>query len=325
MVDVNGTRDRRDHDLVALGEALICLAGSAGRLAAVRTLTKSVGGAEANVAIGLARLGLRSAYLTRVGEDPFGDEVVRTLRGEGVDVSMVERSAGRPTGLMVKETRAPDDVHVYYYRSGSAATEISAASLSGWRGSARHVHTTGITLALGSGPADAATQLMAGARSRGATVSFDPNFRLKLCSVEDAVAACWRVLPYVDDLLVSEAEALALTGTDEPAEALDRLAGRGVSRVVVRLGARGAIGASAGEVLTVPAETVPVVDTVGAGDAHTAGYLFERLRGGSFPEAMTTGAWTAGHVVSHAGDYEGLPYRREYDAWQGGRAAAVQR
>jgi 2-dehydro-3-deoxygluconokinase len=61
----------------------------------------------------------------------------------------------------------------------------------------------------------------------------------------------------------------------------------------------------------------PVVDTVGAGDAFTAGYLFERLSGASFAAAMATGSWAAGHVVAHAGDYEGLPDRADYDAWRG--------
>jgi sugar/nucleoside kinase (ribokinase family) len=308
-------------DLLTVGEPLVSLAAS-GRLAAAHSLGKSIGGAEANVAIGLARLGLRAGYVSRVGADPFGDEIVRTLRGEGVDVSRVARSAQRPTGLMVKELRSPADVRVHYYRQGSAATELDGI---GEVPSARHVHATGITLALGAGPATAVRELLAAGRAMGASVSFDPNIRLKLWSLEDAVAAVREVLPAIDDLLLSEAEALAVAGTRDLDEALERLADHGIARVVVRSGAAGAVGIAGDERAEVAAKAAgPVVDTVGAGDAFTAGYLFERLSGGSFAAAMTTGAWAAGHVVAHTGDYEGLPDRADYDAWRG-RTAAVDR
>ncbi|MDX6718821.1 MAG: dehydrogluconokinase, partial [Solirubrobacteraceae bacterium] len=301
-------------DLLTVGEPLVCLS-SGGRLATAPTLAKSIGGAEANVAIGLARLGLRTAYVSRVGCDPFGDEVVRTLRGEGVDVSRVQRSSRRPTGLMVKELRSPSDVRVHYYRQGSAATELDGI---GETPRARHVHATGITLALGAGPARAVRELVAAARAMGASVSFDPNIRLKLWSLDDAVAAVREILPAVDDLLLSDAEALAVAGAVELDEALRRLADTGIARVVVRRGADGAIGACAGARVEVAAEAAgPVVDCVGAGDAATAGYLFERLRGATFEQAIATGAWAAGHVVAHRGDYEGLPDRADYDAWRG--------
>jgi len=299
-------------DLLTVGEPLICLT-AAGRLSASPSLAKSVGGAEANVAIGLARLGLRTGYVSRVGADPFGDEIVRTLRGEGVDVSRVQRSTARPTGLMVKELRSPHDVRVHYYRQGSAVTELDGI---GHAPAARHVHATGITLALGAGPAAAVGELLAAARAMGAGVSFDPNIRLKLWSLEDAVLALREILPQVDDLLLSEAEALALSGAGELDEALLWLVDRGIARVVVRRGAAGAVGAGGGERVEVAAGAAgPVLDSVGAGDAFTAGYLFERLRGATFAAAMATGTWAAGHVVAHLGDYE---------AWRGG-AKAVDR
>jgi 2-dehydro-3-deoxygluconokinase len=301
-------------DLLTVGEPLICLT-AAGRMTASPTLAKSIGGAEANVAIGLARLGLRAGYVSRVGADPFGDEIVRTLRGEGVDVSRVQRSAARPTGLMVKELRSPGDVRVHYYRQGSAASELDGI---GAIPAARHVHATAITLAIGPGPAAAVGELLAAAQRMGASVSFDPNIRLKLWSMDDAVIAVREVLPYVDDLLLSEREALAIAGAGELGDALRRLSAHGIARIVVRRGAEGAVGIADGVLVEVAAETAgPVVDCVGAGDAFTAGYLFERLCGATFQAAMVTGAWVAGHVVAHLGDYEGLPDRVDYDDWRG--------
>jgi sugar/nucleoside kinase (ribokinase family) len=301
-------------DLLTVGEPLICLTAG-GRLAASPTLAKSMGGAEANVAIGLARLGLRPGYVSRVGDDPFGDEIVRTLRGEGVDVSHVQRSRARPTGLMVKELLSPTDVRVHYYRQGSAATELDGI---GEIPPARHMHATGITPALGAGPAAAVSELLSAAAAMGASVSFDPNIRLKLWSLDDAVTALRELLPHVDDLLLSEAEAVALAGAGDLDDALRRLADRGIARVVVRRGADGAVGIGDSVRVEVVAEASgPVVDCVGAGDAFTAGYLFERLSGATFEAAMATGTWAAGHVVAHMGDYEGLPDRADYDAWRG--------
>jgi 2-dehydro-3-deoxygluconokinase len=159
----------------------------------------------------------------------------------------------------------------------------------------------------------------------GASVSFDPNIRLKLWSLDDAVAAVREVLPAVDDLLLSEAEALAIAGASELDEAIRRLADHGIARIVVRRGAEGAVGAAGGERVEVAAQAAgPVVDCVGAGDAFTAGYLFERLAGRAFAAAMATGTWAAGHVVAHPGDYEGLPDRADYDAWRG-RTTTVDR
>jgi 2-dehydro-3-deoxygluconokinase len=182
----------------------------------------------------------------------------------------------------------------------------------------RYVHATGITLALGAGPANAVCELLAAAAATGARVSLDPNIRLKLWSLTDAVRALRAVLPHVDDLQLSEDEALALAGAGDVEEALWRLAELGIARVVVRRGAAGAIGTADGVRVEVAAEAAgPVVDCVGAGDAFTAGYLFERLSGAAFEAAMATGAWAAGHVVAHRGDYEGLPDRADYDAWRG--------
>ncbi len=301
-------------DLLTLGEPLTCLA-AAGRLPASRTLVKSIGGSEANVCIGLARLGLRTAYLSCVGSDPFGDEIVRTLRGEGVDVSGVRRSATRPTGLMIKELRAPDDVRVHYYRRGSAVAELAPPDA--WP-RARHAHASAITLALGAGPAAAARELLLAARAGATGTSLDANIRLKLWPLDDAVAAIRAILPVVDDLLLSEDEALAIAGEERLDAALDWLAAQQIARIVVRRGARGAVGLADGLRVEVAAQAPgPVVDCVGAGDAFTAGYLYERLAGGGFERALATGAWAAGHVVAHAGDYEGLPDRADLDAWRG--------
>ncbi len=313
--------DAQVSDILTLGETLVSLYVQGQRLDSASCLAKSIAGAEANVAIGLARLGARPAMISRVGPDPFGVEVHRTLRGEGVDVGHV-RTGGSPTGMMVKEVLGPHLTNVYYYRAGSAATELTGADVPGELVAAtRRVHVTGVTLALGEGPAEAVRTLVGLARDHGVPVSFDPNIRRKLWTLEEAAAACRTLLPDVDDLLLGEDEALAISATTTCADALSALTDLGVPRVVIRRGERGCVAAErGGEPIDLPAHPAPsVVDTVGAGDAFTAGYLFELLRGRSFADALRTGSWTAAQVVAHRGDYEGFPRSHEYDAFVSGQ------
>lgn len=316
--------------VVTLGETLVILAAAPGRLAMTRTLTKSVGGAESNVAIGLARLGLPVEAITRVGADPFGEEIIRTLRAEAVGVRGIEVDPGRPTAIMIKERPTADRANVFYYRAGSAAAALDADSVQrAWDGlpaAPRHVHLSGVTLALGEGPRAGAARLLQLAGQVGATVSFDANHRRRLWDVAEFRATCLPVAVAVQDLLVSDDEALALTGRAAPARGADpdtvleqlvaallELVAAGPARVVLRRGAAGSLGAlrtAAGRPAIEQAAAVaagPVVDVVGAGDAYTAGYLVEILDGADLATAMATGSWAAGHVVASLGDWEGLP------------------
>lgn len=320
MTNVQG--DVRRFDLVTLGEPLICLTAPDGRLPATRMLAKSVAGAESNLAIGLARLGRNVAMLSRVGDDPLGDEIIRTLRGEGVDTRWIVRDESSPSGLMIKERRGPDDIHVFYYRHGSAAAQLRPhdVAVEALHRAAR-VHVTGITLALGEGPRAAVEELLTTAKELGLPVSFDPNFRLKLWSVEDAAKVCASLLPAVSDLLVGEDELLAMAeaaGVDRRLDAaFSWLANEfELASVVVKQGARGAVGMAGDVWVDRPAHRVPaVVDTVGAGDAFNAGYIHALMSGQGFAAAVDVGLWVAGRVVSHFGDYEGLPDATEFAAY----------
>ncbi len=313
-------------DVLTLGETLVSFQGEPGPLVTARTLTKSIAGAETNVAVGLSRAGLRVAAVTRVGDDPFGAEVLRTLRAESVDTRGVVVDPARPTALMVKERPTAVTANVWYYRAGSAAAALSPDDVDRaleTLGMPRHVHLTGITLALGDGPRAAVTHLLSRARAAGSSVSFDANHRKRLWDADAFLAACRPVAEQVDDLLCSDEEAALLTGCADPEHALAALAGWGPRRVVVRLGADGSIARAAdGPVVTAAAEAAgPVVDVVGAGDAHTTGYLAEILAGAELDVALATGSWAAGHVVAGVGDWENLPSPGAWHARRSGRRA----
>lgn len=314
-------------DLLTLGETLIALdAAEPGRIESVRMLRKTIGGSESNTAIGLARLGCRVAWVSRVARDPFGEEILKVLRGEGVDVGAVLRVDGAPTGLMIKERRTPIEVHVHYWRRGSAAAGLGPEDVDDRLvAEARRVHLTGITLSLGERPRAAVHKVLRCCAERSIPVSFDPNLRRKLRPVEESIADCQEVFPFVTDLLVGEREALACSGEATLPAAVERLRDFGIPAVVVKRGGLGAVGARDGELVEEPADAAVVaVDAVGSGDAFNAGYLFGRLRELGFRESVALGNWVAGRVAGHPGDYEGLPTLGEYEAHRDGTGTVTR-
>jgi 2-dehydro-3-deoxygluconokinase len=314
-------------DVLTLGETLVSFEPvETGRVEAASAFRRSFGGSESNTAIGLARLGCRVAWMSRVATDPFGEAILRTLRGEGVDVGHVVRTDDAPTGLMVKELRGPNEVRVHYWRRGSAAAGLRPEDVDeALVASCRRVHLTGITLALGPGPRAAVDKVLRCAADHRVPVSFDPNLREKLWSAREAMAAFETVLPRVDDLLVGEAEALRCTGGSDLAAAIEALHGFGVATVVVKRAARGALASAGGTLVERPADPgVIVVDSVGAGDGFDAGYLFGLLRGLDLAGAVEAGVWVGGQVAAHCGDYQGLPTLAEYEDHVAGRQVVAR-
>jgi 2-dehydro-3-deoxygluconokinase len=307
--------------VVTLGETMALLDAPSGR--SLRTgscLPVGIGGAESNVAIGLARLGVPCTWISRVGTDAFGALVTREIRAEGVSV-IARQDPSAPTGLMVKEHRGGRPVSVRYYRAGSAASRLSPIDLDeGLIASADVLHLTGITPALGPGPLRAIERAIEIARASNTAVSFDVNYRSKLWSTEDAGVVLARLAGSVDLLFAGPEEAALLLGWDSTAgaesfddgEHLARgLAKLGPGTVVVKLGALGSLALAGDATHRAPTRPVTVVDAVGAGDAFVAGYLSELVGGGSIAACLAMGNRLGGAVCEVPGDWEGLPTRDE--------------
>src|SRR3954462_7789290 len=169
-----------------LGETLgLLVAEDVGPLSLVRGMRLSMGGAESNVAIGVARLGLPATWIGRLGEDPIGDLIERQLLAERVRC-LVQRDPS-PTAIMLRERRTGTATGVSYYRHGSAGSHLRPADLpDGVIEAAGILHLSGITPALGPGPAETVREAMRRARQAGVPVSVDLNFRSRLW---DAAAA----------------------------------------------------------------------------------------------------------------------------------------
>ena len=212
-------------DVVTLGEAMaMMVAGSPGPLAQVETFHKRTAGAETNVAIGLARLGLKVGWGSRLGQDSMGRYLLDSLRSEGVDCSHVPLVAGERTGMVFKgRVMDGSDPPVEYYRAGSAASRMQPDDVDrDWLLSARHLHATGVFAAVSAGSFEVSRQTMRLMREAGRTVSFDTNLRPTLWASTQAMREGIHELAALADwVLPGIEEGRLLTGEHQP-EAIAR-------------------------------------------------------------------------------------------------------
>jgi 2-dehydro-3-deoxygluconokinase len=307
--------------LVALGEPLAVF--SAGRVGAARvgdTFRLGLGGAECNVAVGVRRLGHRSAVIGRTGEDPLGQAVTGSLRADGVETSVLRIDPDGATGIMFKELRAAGRIRISYARKDSAGSRLSSADLDRdlLRGAAV-LHTTGVTASFGQAAQEAIEQAAAIVHSAGGLVSFDVNYRRRLWpDVATGGEILRRLVGHSDILFLTLDEAkMLLPAKGNPSWEVDRVVNQiselGPNHIVLKTGPSTVHALIHGEPLSIETTPVPVVDPVGAGDAFAAGYLSELMLGRPNPvrlqTAMTMGRW----AVSTEGDNEGLPTSDEID------------
>lgn len=299
-------------EVMAVGETmLLAVPPRPDRLRHSSSVLLKVGGAESNVAIGLARLGFSAAWAGLLGEDEPGQVVLDRIRAEGVDTSGVRRVPDRPTGLYLREEVA-GRVRVYYYRRGSAASTMAPGSVDlDLLDGARYLHLSGVTPALSPECAEFVRWAAREARRRGVRVSFDVNYRARLWDPAVARVEIERVLEHVDLLFVSAEEADVLWGWDEEEAGIARLAAGGPGEVVLKRGAAGSTVWVDGDRVDAAPFGVREVDPIGAGDAFAAGYLAGSLRGDSALDRLRTANAMGALCVSTLGDYEGLPSATE--------------
>lgn len=305
-------------DVVCLGEALIdCFAEGDGAVSIVgaRAFLPMLGGAPLNVAVGLARQGIRAALLAIVGRDGFGDRLRLGLQQEGVETRWLGLTDAR-TGLAFVARDAEGERSFLFYRERTADQQLDvpyverhAALIAG----ARVLHFCGNGLARepAAGALRRAVEL---AREAGVALSFDLNLRFHLWDSPGAAgAAALALLPYCHLVKADQAEAEAITGETDPTRAARALLALGPSVVAVTRGAAGAVFCCAEGQGTVAAPDARVVDSTGAGDAFAATLLAGLLRHGLHPsrEELTQQvelACAAGaSVCEHLGALAGLP------------------
>lgn len=302
-------------DVITIGEAMAMFVSSqSGDLAAAEQFVKRVAGAELNVATGLARLGLKVGWVSRVGNDSFGRYVLQQLAKENIDSRGVTTDECFATGFQLKsKAENGTDPIVEYFRKGSAASHLSVADFNEeYFCSARHLHLSGVAAALSASSLELLIHASRVMKEKGKTISFDPNLRPVLWKSEAEMVKQLNKLAFQADwVLPGLSEGAILTGHKTPEAIADFYLDRGVKTVVLKTGADGAwFKTATGEKGAVNAVKVEnVVDTVGAGDGFAVGVISALLEGKSLPQAVSRGNKIGSLAIQVIGDSEGLPTR----------------
>jgi len=263
-------------EIVCLGEALIDLISveKGVSLAQVRTFEKAPGGAPANVAVGLARLGVQSGFMGKVGDEDFGHFLARTLADNGVDTSALLFSPQARTALAFVSAKENGERDFMFYRHPSADMLIRPDEINKeYIQAARVFHFGSISLI--SEPSRSATlEALRCAQEHGLFISYDPNLRLSLwpspAEARQGIKIGW---DFADVAKISEEELEFLASTSDLKRGADRLFTAELKLLVISRGRRGCYFATREERGYVPGYRVATVDTTGAGDGFVAGLL----------------------------------------------------
>jgi len=295
-------------DLFTFGESLsVFISTDTDSVLTAHNFERVTAGAEVNVAVALSRLGLKSQYFSRFGQDQLGDVMLKDIAAEGVDISTAKRVPFF-TGAMVRNPGKDAPVETTYLRKGSAASTIEPADIKDdFISNARWVHTTGITCAISESGAKSVAHALNRANTLGVKSSFDLNLRRKLWSDEAAAKTLNPLANNVEFLIGGESEYEVVFGSKAAKSVLKEANDRGCKIAVMTNGdqpLRYSINGEFGEIIP---PKVKAVDPVGSGDAFTGGTIAGLLSGMDPLDALRQGSRSGARVASMFGDWTGLP------------------
>lgn len=250
-----------------------------------RLYLQGFGGDSSNFAIAAARQGARTGYLSAIGDDPYGRLLRELWTREGVDHTGVQTDDAAFTAIYFV-THGERGHAFHFFRAGSAASRMTPAGLPQARiAAAKVLHLSGISLAISTQACDTGYAAIEAARAAGVRVSFDTNLRLKLWSIDRARAVMSDVLRRCDIALPSYDDIAAITGLADPEALVDHCLQLGAGIVALKLGAEGAIVASATERHRIAPFPCTAVDATGAGDTFGGAFVARLVAGDRLREA----------------------------------------
>lgn len=306
-------------EVITIGEPLV-LFGAAGsaetdkELSEVEHFQRFLAGAEINVCIGLSRLGHSTEYITKLGNDPFGAFVLKSLNNENVGTSYITSTEDYFTGFQIKSKVSAGDPKIFYFRKNSAASHFDGKDLEGlnWE-SVKYIHLSGIFPALSESTRKAFYSLIDLAKAKHVGTVFDPNLRPQLWKSQTEMIATINDIAFRSDMVMPGIEeGFILTGSKNADEIADFYLERGVKLVIVKLGEKGAFVKSGNESYTVKGFKVEkIVDTIGAGDGFAAGVISGLLEGLSVKDSVVRGNAIGALAIMSPGDNDGYPTSRQ--------------
>lgn len=263
-------------ELLSMGECMVELVTSE-PIKDAKFYTRAYGGDTLNVAAMAARLGSSTGYLTNVGDDPFGDYLIESFIEQKIDVSAITR-VPQPNGLYLMATLQSGEREVVYYRTGSAASTINPSELPKEHlRNTQIFHFSSISQALSSSTRKAAKSAASMVTKEGGQVSYDLNYRAPLWVNSDPRVVVEEAITLANTVFISWPEDQPVFPNMEISEVIDYLKHLGPSTIVIREGELGSLVLADNHSQRIPANNVPVVDTIGAGDAYTGAFLHSLL------------------------------------------------
>lgn len=305
-------------DVVSIGETMVLFTPETqGQLRYVRNFSSKMAGAETNTLIGLAKLGHKTGWISRLGKDEFGAFVLSAVRAEGVDTSRMALDNNTSTGIFFKELMNEKNVRIYYYRKYSAASFLTPDNIDEeYIANSKYLYITGITPALSSSCRESIFYSIKIAKKHDVKVVVDPNVRRKLWSDEKARNTLLAIAKLTDIILPGISEGAFLVGTEDCERMAELFHQYGVGTVVIKRGEKGAYYSTSNEKGYVKSFKVEkVVDPVGAGDGFAAGLLSGLLDELTLKESVRRGCAIGAAVTTVNGDIEGLPDREILDSF----------
>lgn len=296
-------------ELITFGETMISFVPKVpGALRYECEYHMRIAGAESNLAIGVAKLGRKVGWISRLGRDEFGFFVLKAIRGEGVDTSEVILTEEHKTGLMFKQMGV-GETKVFYYRENSAASHFSEHDLKEtWFQEAKIIHLTGITPVLSKECKQAVLTAIRMAQMYGTKISFDPNIRKKLWNEVDYAPLLREITLASHIVLLGLEEAEVLFGTKKPDEIFDLLLKQGKAEyIAIKNGADGAWVCDKYMRTQIEPHPCKCVEPIGAGDAFNAGFLSGILENQDITTCGRMGAIAGAMATQSVGDIEGYP------------------
>ncbi|GGJ58512.1 sugar kinase [Deinococcus roseus] len=293
-------------DLIGIGECMVEFHADR-PLGETSTLHRSYGGDVLNTLVMGSRLGLKTSFISRVGNDPFGTGLLQAWQKEGVDTQHVPLVDGE-NGMYFISLLPGGEREFTYRRAGSAASQLRCEHLDAEHlASARMLLVSGITQAISESAQQTVLEAVKQAKAAGVQVVYDPNFRPRLWAIrggqQRGKEAFFEVLPFVDVLLPSAPADLVMLELDHlPIQEALLVLSKLHPCVVLKSGEDGAYFAQQGHPGHVAADQAQqVLDTTGAGDCWNGAFLQQVLLGVSLPEAI----WFAHQVAARKLAYRG--------------------
>ncbi|MCR3759627.1 sugar kinase [Clostridium felsineum] len=309
-------------EFITIGEPLALFAAEGEseidkEISEIDRFKKFLAGAEVNVSVGVSRLGHSVQYITKLGEDPFGEFINRRLNEENVGTDYVTTTKEKFTGFQLKSKVSEGDPSIFYFRKNSAAANFTVEDLNKVNlDGVKHIHLTGIFPGLSESTKEASYKLLELAKENNITTTFDTNLRPQIWSSKEDMISTINDIAFKSDILLPGInEGLVLMGSDNPEEIADFYLSKGVKIVIVKLGSKGAyVKTKDGEAYTVDGFKVEhVVDTVGAGDGFAVGVISAILEGLSIKDAVRRGNAVGALAVMSEGDNDGYPTHEELE------------